>query len=338
MGGAEALNLLPPPQHTHMHLNQITLPALDVAASIVFYKKLGCTLLVESAHYARFKAPKGDVTLSVHLVDKAAAGPQTVVYFECGALDLRVAELKAMGLQFTQDPKDETWLWREARLQDPSGNPICLYHAGDNRLNPPWRVGGQQPGEMVTPTLETQRLLLRPLLHTDLPQFLEINRDAEVTRYLPYPAWVAMDDAVSWYHRMLGLIADGKIAYNAVVDKASGRIVGGTLLRDIDGDTGKLEVGYVLGREFWGKALMREAVGAVVGHAFAKPGMRRVEAHIDGHNTASQRLVEALGFQREAVLRDYWGDKGGVSDCVIYGLLRREWSVRTVPSDATDHA
>ena len=33
------------------------------------------------------------------------------------------------------------WLWREARLVDPSGNVICLYHAGENRLNPPWRVG-----------------------------------------------------------------------------------------------------------------------------------------------------------------------------------------------------
>lgn len=308
-----------------MNLNQITLPALDVAASVAFYKRLGCTLLVESAHYARLKAPKGDVTLSVHWVDPIPEAPQTVVYFECGALDLRVAELKAFGVQFTQEPQDESWLWREARLLDPSGNPICLYHAGDNRLNPPWRVGGQQPVGLVTPTLETPRLLLRPLLQSDLPEFLEINRDEEVTRYLPYAAWVAMDDAVHWYHRMLGLITDGKIAYNAVVEKATGKVVGGTLLRDLDGDTGKLEVGYVLGRAFWGKGLMREAVGAVVDHAFATPQMRRVEAHIDGRNIASQKLVEGLGFQREALLRDHWLDKGDVSDSLIYGVLRREW-------------
>jgi len=311
-----------------MHLNQITLPAVDVVASVAFYKKLGCTLLVESAHYARFKAPKGDVTLSVELLKQAPAAPQPVVYFECGALDLRVAELKAMGVQFTQEPKDEAWLWREARLLDPSGNAICLYHAGSNRLNPPWRVGGQQPAGLVTPALETPRLLLRPLLHTDLREFLEINRDEVVTRYLPYAAWVAMDDAVSWYHRMLGLIADGKITYNAVVEKASGRIVGGTLLRDMDGDTGKLEVGYVLGREFWGKGLMREAVGAMVDYAFEAPERRRVEAHIDARNAASQRLVESLGFQREAVLRDHWLDKGEVSDSTVYGILRREWSAR----------
>ena len=38
------------------------------------------------------------------------------------------------------DAVDQPWLWREARLQDPSGNVICRYHAGENRLNPPWRV------------------------------------------------------------------------------------------------------------------------------------------------------------------------------------------------------
>jgi catechol 2,3-dioxygenase-like lactoylglutathione lyase family enzyme len=60
-----------------MKLNQVTLPALDVAASVAFYR----------------------------------------------------------------DDGRRPWLWREARLVDPSGNVICLYHAGANRLDPPWRVG-----------------------------------------------------------------------------------------------------------------------------------------------------------------------------------------------------
>ena len=37
-------------------------------------------------------------------------------------------------------PTDQPWLWREAYLNDPDGNPLCLYHAGENRLNPPWRL------------------------------------------------------------------------------------------------------------------------------------------------------------------------------------------------------
>lgn len=63
-----------------------------------------------------------------------------VVYFECDDLDERVDRLIAAGVAFTQLPKDEAWLWREARLQDPSGNVLCLYRAGEFRKHPPWRI------------------------------------------------------------------------------------------------------------------------------------------------------------------------------------------------------
>lgn len=124
-----------------MELNQVTLPAIDVAASVVFYRRMGFELIVDAPHYARFKSTLGDATFSVHAVDAMAESSKTIVYFECSLLDEQVAALKAKGLQFLQEPRDEPWLWREARLVDPSGNVICLYHAGENRLNPPWRVG-----------------------------------------------------------------------------------------------------------------------------------------------------------------------------------------------------
>lgn len=123
-----------------MDLNQVTLPALDVAASVAFYRRMGFELIVDAPHYARFRATAGNATFSVHAVDALPAAPATVVYFECADLDRQVSLLEARGLQFAQAPRDEPWLWREARLADPSGNVICLYHAGANRLDPPWRV------------------------------------------------------------------------------------------------------------------------------------------------------------------------------------------------------
>ena len=123
-----------------MELNQVTLPATDVAASVAFYRTMGFELIVDAPHYARFKSTVGDATFSLHKVEAEPAASETVVYFECAELDEQVAALQAKGIQFTQEPRDERWLWREARLLDPSGNVICLYHAGENRLNPPWRV------------------------------------------------------------------------------------------------------------------------------------------------------------------------------------------------------
>lgn len=93
--------------------------------------------------YARFECPDGDSTFSLHHVESAAADTGVVVYFECAQLDETVAGLQQAGYAFTRMPADERWLWREARLNDPAGNAICLFHAGENRRNPPWRVGSR---------------------------------------------------------------------------------------------------------------------------------------------------------------------------------------------------
>ena len=123
-----------------MELNQVTLPAIDVAASIRFYRTMGFELIVQEPHYACFRSTVGDATFSVHAVGEISGPSQTVVYFECQSLDEQVVALQAKGIGFFQEPRDEPWLWREARMRDPSGNTICLYHAGKNRLAPPWRV------------------------------------------------------------------------------------------------------------------------------------------------------------------------------------------------------
>jgi len=123
-----------------MNLNQVTVATTDVARAIGFYSTLGLRLIVESIpRYARFECPDGESTFSIHRADQVAAS-QTVVYFECGDLDETVAALQRQGIIFTSPPADQPWLWREARLRDPDGNPICLFQAGDHRRNPPWRV------------------------------------------------------------------------------------------------------------------------------------------------------------------------------------------------------
>lgn len=125
-----------------MRLNQVTVAAVDLPAAVQFYQGLGLHLIVSSPHYARFECPDGGSTFSVHLRGQAACENGTVVYFECEALDEHVAKLKSQGYRFTQDPQDQPWLWREARLLDPSNNEVCLYWAGENRRFPPWRVPG----------------------------------------------------------------------------------------------------------------------------------------------------------------------------------------------------
>jgi catechol 2,3-dioxygenase-like lactoylglutathione lyase family enzyme len=124
-----------------MNLNQITLPVADFERSVAFYRDMGFTLIVHSPpRYARFECPDGESTFSLHTVDAPVNTIGVVVYFECPDLDARVQRLLDAGFEFTQRPQDERWLWREARLVDPSGNVLCLFWAGTNRRDPPWRV------------------------------------------------------------------------------------------------------------------------------------------------------------------------------------------------------
>ena len=131
-----------------MNLNQVTIYSKLPVETVEFFEKLGLIRIVDSLpRYARLECPDGESTLSVN-IDEAETRPvgsvsssnSITLYFECENLDTEVTRLKSLGLEFTQDPTDEPWLWRQAYLLDPNSNKICLFKAGDNRKNPPWRI------------------------------------------------------------------------------------------------------------------------------------------------------------------------------------------------------
>lgn len=124
-----------------MRLNQVTVATTDMPASIAFYKTLGLKLIVLSSEYARFETGAGESTFSLHFtLGEIPRENAPAIYFECDDLDAEVARLKASGVTFASDPEDKRWKWREAWLRDPAGNAVCLYHAGEVRRFPPWRL------------------------------------------------------------------------------------------------------------------------------------------------------------------------------------------------------
>jgi len=121
-----------------LDLNQVTVPCTNYEQSVEFYKMLGLTQIVHSPpRYARFETAAG-TTFSLHSGD--AATSNIVIYFEVDDVDTEVERLRASGIVFETEPTDQDWLWREAYLLDPAGNRICIYHAGQNRRFPSWRM------------------------------------------------------------------------------------------------------------------------------------------------------------------------------------------------------
>ena len=121
-------------------LNQVTLTGTDYEKSVAFYQALGLKQIVaNSPDYARFEAA-GGATLSIQIDAEEKISATTAVYLECDDLDAQFERLAKAGFPFEHGPRNQPWMWREARLRDPSGNIIFLYRAGEARRFPPWRI------------------------------------------------------------------------------------------------------------------------------------------------------------------------------------------------------
>src|SRR3954469_19970240 len=122
-------------------LNQVTVTGTNYERSIAFYGRIGLKQIVDSPDtgYARFETA-GGVTFSVQIDADEKIIATSAVYFECDDLDERVEKLARSGIAFEHGPRNQPWMWREARLRDPDGNIIFFYKAGENRRFPPWRV------------------------------------------------------------------------------------------------------------------------------------------------------------------------------------------------------
>ncbi len=166
-------------------------------------------------------------------------------------------------------------------------------------------------------SLVTERLVLRPLRIEDAFALHDSLADPQTMRYWSQPPHTSLEESLDLIRRNCG----NQDAQAAAVTRAgaTGDALGWVVL--IDRRPGVLEVGYFLRREAQGQGLAREAVRAVVAHAFATRGARRIYADTDPDNLASVRLLRALGFVEEGRLRGQWQTHIGVRDSLVFGRL-----------------
>jgi RimJ/RimL family protein N-acetyltransferase len=174
-------------------------------------------------------------------------------------------------------------------------------------------------------TISSARVALRAVAEPDIDDLLEINGDPEVTRFLPYATWQSREDGLAWLTRMQALEAAGTGRQLVVVRSADEKVIGTVLLFKFDAGSARLELGYVLGRAYWGQGFMREALETLCAHAFSAMSMRRLEAEVNPDNEPSNALLRRIGFRLEGTLRKRWVGKGMTYDTNFYGFLAEEW-------------
>ena len=175
------------------------------------------------------------------------------------------------------------------------------------------------------PTISSSRVSLRELRDEDVCGFFAIFSDPEVMRYWSRLPVADMEEA----RRMLTDIRD-RVQQRSffkwgITRNTDERLIGTCTLFHVEIDHRRAEVGYALGREYWGKGYMQEALNGLINFSFNELNMHRIEADVDPRNAASIKTLERLGFQREGYLRERWQVGGEIQDALFFGLLRREW-------------
>jgi ribosomal-protein-alanine N-acetyltransferase len=175
--------------------------------------------------------------------------------------------------------------------------------------------------------LPLTRATLRPWQAGDAASLVRHADDREIWRNLrdrfPHPYTAA--DAEVWLTWATRQAPSTNWAIEVDGEAAGG--IGYILGDDVHARTA--EIGFWLGRRFWGRGIVTDAVRAVTAYAFAAHDLLRVEAHVFAWNEASMRVLEKAGYEREACLRRAVAKDGAVTDLVIFAVLRPD-----VPSAA----
>ncbi len=168
----------------------------------------------------------------------------------------------------------------------------------------------------------TKRLLLRPFVSDDVEDVCRLAGDrqiADTTAAIPHPYEPRMaEDWIAGHEeqRLRGITLNW-----AVTLADGGDLVGATSLMNVDRETGLAELGYWVGRSFWGRGYCTEAARAVLAHGFDIIGLERIHAHHMSRNPASGAVLEKIGMIHEGAMRRHMPRWGVLEDIELYGIL-----------------
>ena len=175
-------------------------------------------------------------------------------------------------------------------------------------------------------TLQTERLLLRPLQERDAERISMIADDAELVRYmsdsLPHPYTVVHAVAfIAASHRDYREQEDIEFAITLREDESLIGLVG----MDLNTKDDHVTLGYWIGKPWWGRGYMSEAVREIVRYSFEELELHRVASHHFHPNTASGKVLQKAGLKYEGRRKEHYKKGDRFFDIIDYGVVRSEW-------------
>lgn len=177
------------------------------------------------------------------------------------------------------------------------------------------------------PTLETPRLILRPMTMKDAGDIYHYSKDPQVALHVLWDAHENIQQTRAYIRYVLRQYKNGEPSSFAIEEKASRKVIGTIGYMWINQENLSSEVGYSLSRAHWNRGYMTEALNAVIDYGFEHLLLNRIEAQHETANPASGRVMEKAGMQKEGVLRSRIFNKGKYVDVALYAILKQDWKL-----------
>ena len=171
------------------------------------------------------------------------------------------------------------------------------------------------------PILETERLILRRVLPSDVKEMFELRSNPETMKYIPRPLVTNYDEALAHIKMMEDKIETNEGINWAITLKGDDKMLGVIGHYRIKPEHYRAEVGYMILPEYHGKGITTEAVQCVVDYGFNTMQLHSIEGVIDPENEASQRDLQKCGFVKEAHFKENEFYDGKFIDAVVYSKL-----------------
>jgi len=176
-----------------------------------------------------------------------------------------------------------------------------------------------------TMEIVTERLVLRRFRETDAEEAYEnFGKDEEVARYVSFDPWRTLAGTEEFIRLHLDQYDTNPDYYGWAIT-LDGKVIGNISIFDIDHDSESCELGYYLGRDWWGNGYATEAAKAVINYAFVRLFAHRVFASHHPENVRSKRVLEKAGMKYEGTMRDAQRNRDGTfSDLLLYAVLSND--------------
>lgn len=175
------------------------------------------------------------------------------------------------------------------------------------------------------PVLEGACIRLRGVRESDIDSLFRLFSEPEVMRYWSRGPMATRQEAIDYANTLVDDFRTRAALRWIIADPESDQLLGTCALYDLNPQHARAGLGYALLPEYWGKGLAKEAATLTLCYGLLELGLHRIEADTEPSNIRSNRVLEALGFRREGLLRERFRHPNGIQDSLVFGILKTEW-------------